>query len=95
LKEYKKRKDFLCEELSSGLGQFFSFVKPNGGMAIWGEFSNDVCLKKLSQTAKNNHVLISDGFLYGNKNCLRLGFASLEPDEMKLAVSVLRNILLS
>lgn len=94
LKEYRKRRDFLCEALKLQLGQFFSFDKPNGGMALWGKFSKNICLRKLSATAKMNNIIISDGTPYGMDNHLRLGFASLEPDEMTTAVSVLEDILL-
>ena len=94
LKEYRKRRDFLCDNLKLELGQFFSFDKPSGGMAIWGKFSNDVCLKNLSSTARENNIVISDGTPYRSDNCLRLGFASLEPAEMTNAVLILKDILL-
>lgn len=92
VKLYRKRRDHFCKLLKNYLGNNVSFMVPEGGMSVWVRF-NGKPLKKISQTAFKKGLVISDGQEYNtfdkNYNAARLGFASLNLEEQKHAISIL------
>jgi GntR family transcriptional regulator/MocR family aminotransferase len=96
LKTYKERRDHFCKLLKNELDEKVSFKIPNGGMSVWIKF-NDVDLIKLSKEARIKGLEISDGTKYDNivnqYNSIRMGFASLNFDEQKKAVTIIKSCL--
>ncbi|UII23714.1 MocR-like pyridoxine biosynthesis transcription factor PdxR [Fulvivirga ligni] len=86
IKKYRKRRDHLCQILAERFKEYLTFKKPDGGMAIWVEFHKNVNLNQLIERLRIQGVKMITPELYNNdgfdKNGLRLGFASLDIDEM-------------
>lgn len=94
LKAYKARKDYCCERLEKDFSEYISFKKPAGGMAIWAEFEKGIDLKKLNPILLKKGLFLSSGTLYHTdaqeKNACRMGFASLDLQEMDKAFDILK-----
>lgn len=96
LKIYRERRDHFCALLQSELGDKISFKIPEGGMSVWIKFNNHN-LKEIAQKCFNRGLNINDGCKFDlseiSLNSTRMGFASLNFDEQKKAVAILKYVL--
>ncbi|MBN9384481.1 MAG: PLP-dependent aminotransferase family protein [Chitinophagaceae bacterium] len=94
VKLYHQRRDILCRLLEQELGDVVSFIKPQGGLALWTKFREDYPLPLISARAANNGLMINDGRMYDvddhRFNALRIGFASMNEKELEEAVFLLK-----
>lgn len=93
-KIYHERRDLLCNLLKDRLSVYVNFKIPHGGFAIWLKYLNDVNPQMVSEKAARMGLTISNGKSYFHdkktvNNAIRLGFASLNPIEMKNGVDIL------
>jgi len=89
---YKIRSDLFCSELANKFIDQIQFNKPEGGMAIWANFSPDISIKQLvKSTKKKNLHLNIDMNLAGN--ACRLGFASANEKEIIKNLEILKSTL--
>ncbi len=97
LKTYYERRDVFCEILKEQLGSEIDFNIPDGGMAIWGKFDKNIKLPEVAAKALKKGLFISNGTIYNpeniNLNATRMGFASLQPDEIEKAINLLTKII--
>ncbi len=93
VKLYRERRDHFCKLLKDQLGDQVTFKIPDGGMSVWTKF-NKSDLKKISQKAAGKGLSVGDGSLFNtsdkNYNSARLGFASLNFQEMEKAINILK-----
>lgn len=91
---YRERRNYFCSLLETLLGDFVSFKIPDGGLAVWVVFREDIDLAKLREEAEKLRLLIPRTMFYDldgrNPNALRLGFASLNETECTTALETLR-----
>lgn len=96
LKLYKLRRNLFCELLKSDFSEEIEFKVPEGGLAVWTNFDKRIDLFKMSEEALKKGLYIGNGSFYKNEsfitNGLRMGFASLEEDEMVKALSILKQV---
>jgi len=86
VKLYRKRRDEFCELLNSSLGDIASFTSPHGGMAVWTVFDPGYSIPHFSERLAAKGIYMNDGSIYKYKddvNGMRLGFASLNANEMQ------------
>lgn len=97
LKLYQERRDLFCALLERELGEYISFKVPDGGMAVWVQFTRKVKLSVIAEKAAAAGLKMSDGSSYDaagkQLNGLRMGFAAMNEREMKKVVAILRKIL--
>ena len=97
LKIYKQRRDFFCRLLGTDFKDEIEFKVPEGGLAVWANFDQKIDLIKLSDEAAKKGLHIEDSTFYQNEsfspNALRLGFASLNENEIVEALGVLKNVM--
>lgn len=97
LKIYKHRRDLFCEIMHSNFNESIEYKIPEGGLAVWSMFDKKIDLKKLSQAAEKQGLLIGNGLFYKNEvfdaNGLRLGFASLNDSEIQQAFEIMKDLL--
>lgn len=93
LKLYKERRDHFCDLLESELGEYVSFERPEGGMAVWVGIDRSLNWGEVAKECLKQGLKIPDWQLFyqlkGANNHIRMGFASLNNDEQKEAVRVL------
>jgi len=94
LKIYRQRRDLFCNLLQKEIGQFIQFSIPEGGLAVWVLFDKKIRLKKLRIVCSKNGVLISKSIFQDKKgqnlNAIRMGFASLNENELIKGVELLK-----
>lgn len=97
LKIYRERRDLSCELLDKKCGEFLDFEKPKGGMAIWIKLKAPLHWEKVNTLAHQRGLFLSDSkkYDYANSghNGIRFGFASLNLEELKIAVHKLKGAL--
>ncbi len=99
LKIYKTRRDLFCSLLEQQLKEYLDFTIPNGGMAVWVLLNkkynwDDVC----TEAKKTGLELNPDWRRYDNNNSghngIRIGFASLNEEEIHEMITGLETVFL-
>jgi GntR family transcriptional regulator/MocR family aminotransferase len=90
-REYHARRDALVSELNSQLGGALSFRPPSGGMALWAKIvARGVSSDEWAVRAREHKVLLQPArrFRFDGREApfLRLGFAPVTIEEIKIAV---------
>jgi GntR family transcriptional regulator/MocR family aminotransferase len=97
LKIYKQRRNLFCQILELDFKDEIAFSIPEGGLAVWATFDKRIDLVKMSEAASKKGLHIDNGNFYKNEsffaNGLRMGFASLEENEMAEALGILKKII--
>ncbi len=95
LKTYRERRDYFCELLEKELGEWVTFRQPDGGMAVWVNFSPTINLKTLAQILIPKGIILNlhENWLAG-ENGLRMGFASLTKAEIAHGLRVIREAII-
>ncbi len=92
-KIYHRRRDVFCEMLKTELGHVLEFTPPTGGLAVWARLDRSISLAEVARKCREKGLLISDGAVYGaHLNATRLGFASVDEEEMERGMRVLKEV---
>ena len=87
---YHQRRDLLLSLLKEQFGEEITCTVPAGGMAVWAKFHDDLQLN----VGESSAVWINSTHAWWkSSHCLRLGFASLNKEEMQVAVIALRDMM--
>ncbi|MFT8555152.1 MAG: PLP-dependent aminotransferase family protein [Zymomonas mobilis] len=91
---YAARRDVLAEELKTHLGDAFTFTIPAGGLAIWLRLRDGLNAQIWAEGAAERGLRIKDGQRFSLDdsyplNYFRFGYAHLNEDEIRHAVSLL------
>ena len=88
-KEYRARRSVLRSCLDQAFGARIQVREPEGGLALWVRFEEDIDVDKLASAALDHGVVVRSGRQFSPNdqpvNALRLGFASLDRDEIQQA----------
>ncbi|HTN38791.1 MAG TPA: PLP-dependent aminotransferase family protein [Arachidicoccus sp.] len=94
-KVYQGRLDNSCRLLQEQLGDYLAFERPDGGMAIWAKYKNNISAKAVALNAGKLGLKIGDGsgyFFQPNialQNAyIRIGYCSLDETEMAIAIEL-------
>lgn len=97
LKVYSERRNLLIQLLQDELCQFVNFDSPNGGLAIWLRLNEGIDVHKLVQKALLEKVRILPAPMFSeppvNIHAIRLGFGSLNTDELTTGIQRLKRAL--
>lgn len=94
VKTYKHRRDLICTLLHKHLANEINFKVPEGGMAVWVSFKRKFEEKYFFDALLAKGLLLDvDKNFLREANALRLGFASLNDDEIKKAVLIIADVL--
>jgi GntR family transcriptional regulator/MocR family aminotransferase len=90
LKIYGERRALLAQLLRDELSDQIEFDLPQGGLAVWVRFRAGVDLLRLAELARGVRLQLLPGAAFSltakTVQGARLGFASLDPDELRRAV---------
>ncbi|MDB5152403.1 MAG: GntR family transcriptional regulator [Mucilaginibacter sp.] len=94
-KVYQERLDNTCRLLRARLGEYLTFERPNGGLAIWATYRKDISARAVAVNAGKLGLKISDGsnyFFQPNTSrphdFIRIGYCSLDETEMTGAIEI-------
>jgi len=98
LKIYKNRRDLFCRLFKEKLGNHFDFEIPKGGMAVWIRLHKKYNWNVIEQEAIKQHLTFTTEWKYYDKNNtghngIRIGFASLNEDEIRILIDRLVKIM--
>lgn len=89
---YKKRRDVLCNLLTTYFSDTAQWEIPSGGLAIWLQFHPKISLRKLAKEAEKNDLHLPNTILYQNKStcAIRFGFGHLNEKEIETVIEKLK-----
>jgi GntR family transcriptional regulator/MocR family aminotransferase len=94
LRLYAERRTLIAELLGELFESTIQFDMPNGGLAVWVRFQHGVDVEKLARLALAEGVAVLPGSAFATGSAgvqgARLGFASLDPTELRQATHRLR-----
>jgi GntR family transcriptional regulator / MocR family aminotransferase len=98
-KMYKSRRDALDGLIRDQLSLYVDFDKPDGGLAFWLRIKKEVDPNQFMEHAQRYKVAILPDCLFSKNNnkisAIRLGFASLNEDEMASGIGRLKKVFAS
>lgn len=87
--EYRRRRETLLSGLRDAFGEQIAVQEPEGGLALWVKFADTLDVDQLAAKALELDLVVRGGGQFSpfghRENALRLGFASLDVDEIRLA----------
>ncbi|MEQ8927356.1 MAG: PLP-dependent aminotransferase family protein [Fulvivirga sp.] len=90
---YKQRRDLMAKIITTDMSDFIKFRLPEGGMAIWAHFI-DVNLPQLHEAINRNGLNLDiDRDLSRKFNAARIGFASVNENEILEGMEILKTSL--
>lgn len=99
-KIYRERMENTCTLLHEQLGEYLTFNRPDGGLAIWAAYRKNISAKAVALKAGKLGLKLSDGSNYffqpGSSrpdNFIRIGYCSLNETEMAGAVGIWKRVL--
>jgi GntR family transcriptional regulator/MocR family aminotransferase len=92
-RHYRERRDYCAQLLKEKFGNLIEFKVPSGGMAIWVKFDGNIDLDQVRKLSLKEGLYLTDHHSYFHnteqRNAFRLGFASMNLDEIKRSVDIL------
>jgi GntR family transcriptional regulator / MocR family aminotransferase len=93
---YRQRRDRFCSLLTQHLAEHINFTKPEGGMSVWIVFKRSNTSKTLLENLSSQGYLLDvDPDFLKQFGAVRIGFASLNENEMLRFVGTLQKLLTS
>ncbi len=94
---YQSRRDAAVRVLRAELGDALSFVVPSGGIAIWTGVAPQIDVEEWAARALKRGLIVQTAAKYSfdgrPRPYLRLGFAALDEEEMRVALQRLKKCL--
>ncbi len=94
-KVYHERRDIFCSLMKNELKDAVEFKVPEGGLATWVKFDDAIDLNVLRKRIKKKNLFMVDHNIYNqngkNINSVRMGFASMNKEELEISVDILKN----
>lgn len=99
-KIYHGRLENACRLLGEQLGEYLTFDRPNGGLAIWATYRKNISAEAVALNAGKLGLYLSDGNNYfcqpnisRENDFIRIGFCSLDESEMAEAIRIWKQAL--
>lgn len=94
---YKERRNTFCSLLQSYFKKGeIEFKVPEGGLAVWVNFNSKFDLDDIAKAALKERLQVPDSQIYvsrkRNLNALRMGFASMNSDEIEQSLSIFNTV---
>jgi GntR family transcriptional regulator/MocR family aminotransferase len=93
LRMYQQRRDVFCGLMNDYLKNYMQFKVPDGGLAVWTHFDEQIDLPRLAQSALKKGLYFQGDNSPAAPNFTRLGFASSTPAELECCVEILTKLL--
>lgn len=95
LNAYRERKNLFCSILEQDFPEWISCNQPEGGMVVWGDFNKAIALKDVMKTCFQNGLRLTGDNCHSASgellNATRLGFASMNKEEITEACGILKS----
>lgn len=95
VKLYRERRDLICHAMDQKLNSYLTYVKPAGGLAVWLNVKRGYNVSQLSRMLRKKGIFLGERLIFGEDqhlNHLRIGFASLDNDEINELIESLAEV---
>lgn len=94
---YRKKLELMCGLIDSELGDFVTYVKPEGGLFIWCRLPDSVDMLKFCSVAAENKVAVVPGIAFmmypeDKTQCVRLNFSTPTDDGIVRGMKILGKV---
>ncbi len=94
---YRKKLELMCGLIDSELGDFVTYVKPEGGLFIWCKLPDSVNMLKFCSVAAENKVAVVPGIAFmmypeDKTQCVRLNFSTPTDDGIVRGMKILGKV---
>lgn len=94
---YRKKLELMCGLIDSELGDFVTYVKPEGGLFIWCKLPDSVDMLKFCSVAAENKVAVVPGIAFmmypeDKTQCVRLNFSTPTDDGIVRGMKILGKV---
>ena len=94
---YKARLDLMCSLIDSEMGDFFSYIQPEGGLFIWCQLPENVDMMNFAKVAADNKVAVVPGTAFmmypeDKTQYIRLNFSTPATDAIVRGMEILSSI---
>ena len=93
-KEYRRRRNAMCEELDKIADKGISYLKPGGGLLLWCTLTDDINERRLYSAARKRGVLLMPGWMFyeeshKRKGHIRLSFSNVTETQIRKGIRLL------
>lgn len=93
---YRKKRDVMLAALEREMPESFAFTRPEGGLFIWGEFTDGTSAAEKFRAAVENKVAFVSGTDFyadgSGENCMRLNFSNATEEQIETGVRRLAEV---
>lgn len=94
---YRKKLELMCGLIDSELGDFVTYVKPEGGLFIWCKLPDSIDMLKFCSVAAENKVAVVPGIAFmmypeDKTQCVRLNFSTPTDDGIVRGMKILGKV---
>lgn len=94
---YKKKIDLMCNEIDTHLSDFFTYIRPQGGLFLWAKLPQNVDMTEFCKTAVANKVAVVPGSAFMTSEdvptqYIRLNFSTPSDDDIVKGVKILAQV---
>jgi 2-aminoadipate transaminase len=92
---YRRKLSLMCDLLDENLAGFFNYVRPQGGLFVWGSLPEGVDMLSYCKACTEKRVAIVPGSAFladqgGSTNCVRLNFSTPTDEQIRAGVQLMR-----
>ncbi|MDR3344923.1 MAG: PLP-dependent aminotransferase family protein [Oscillospiraceae bacterium] len=92
---YRRKLNLMCDLLDEKLSGFFTYVRPQGGLFVWGSLPQGTDMLSYCRACTEKCVAIVPGSAFladqnGTTNCVRLNFSTPTDEQIRAGVKLMR-----
>lgn len=94
---YRKKLNLMCDMIDSELGDFVTYVRPEGGLFVWCKLPEHVDMLKFCKVAAENKVAVVPGTAFMTSDddktqCIRLNFSTPSDEKIIEGMKILGKV---
>jgi len=94
---YRRKLNLMCDLLDEKLSGFFNYVRPQGGLFVWGSLPDGVDMLSYVKACMEKRVAVVPGSAFladpgSATNCIRLNFSTPGDEQIVAGVELMRQV---
>ncbi|MCL2023154.1 MAG: PLP-dependent aminotransferase family protein [Oscillospiraceae bacterium] len=94
---YRRKLNLMCDQLDEKLAGFFDYVRPEGGLFVWGSLPKEVDMLEYVKACTEKKLAVVPGIAFltdtaDTTNCIRLNFSTPSDEQILRGVEIMREV---
>lgn len=94
---YRRKLNLMCDYIDENLSDFFSYVRPEGGLFVWCELPESVEMPDFVSRCIENKLAVVPGTAFmvepgETTNCIRLNFSTPSDEKITEGMEILKKV---